>query len=177
VAVFLIVPTFAVFYALFTPNGPNCGDAGRLAVDPVTGLAVNCDGSEYGLDVVNYFSLGEEIYGQCSSCHGANGGGGGNFPAFTDGALLAAFPEGQCTDHVEWVRLGSAGWPDATYGANQQPVGGSGANMPAFGGVLTEEELRSVILFERVQFGGEDLETAELDCGLVDAEGEAAMGE
>ena len=131
-----------------------------------TGLAVNCDGSEYGIDIVNYFSLGEEIYGQCSSCHGANGGGGGNFPAFVDGALDATFPEGTCSDMVEWVRLGSAGWPELTYGATGKEVGSSGAQMPAFGNVLSEEELRAVVLFERVQYSGYDLDATLADCGL-----------
>ncbi len=177
VAAFWVIPAFAVLYALFLPNGPNCGDAGALAVDPVTGLAVNCDGTEYGVEVVDYFAMGERVYGQCSSCHGDNGGGGGNFPAFTGGVLLATFPEGTCSEQVEWVRLGSAGWPEATYGATAKPVGGSGANMPAFGGVLDEEELRAVVLYERVQFAGVDLDAAQLDCGLVETDGEAAAGE
>jgi hypothetical protein len=53
-------------------------------------------------------------------------------------------------------------------------VGGSGAVMPAFGSVLTETELRSVVLFERVQFGGVDIDAALTDCGLADPEGSAA---
>ena len=49
-ALFVLIPAFAIGYALFLPNGPNCGDAGSLAIDPVTGLAVNCDGSELPAD-------------------------------------------------------------------------------------------------------------------------------
>lgn len=165
VALFIVVPLFAVGYALFLPNGPACGDSGRLAVDPVTGLAVNCDGSEYGVETTDYFAIGESTFATCAACHGAGGGGGGNFPAFTGGALLSTFPTGQCSDHVEWVRVGTAGWPEPTYGATNKPVGGSGAVMPAFGN-LTEEQLRSVVLYERVAFGGEDLATALADCGL-----------
>jgi mono/diheme cytochrome c family protein len=165
VTLFVLVPLFAVGYALFLPNGPACGDSGRLAVDPVTGLAVNCDGSEYGSEATDFFAIGESTYATCAACHGAGGGGGGNFPAFTGGALLSTFPTGQCSDQVEWVRLGTAGWPEATYGATDKPVGGSGAVMPAFGN-LTEEQLRSVVLYERVAFGGEDLATALTDCGL-----------
>jgi len=167
-AVFVIVPAFAVMYALFLPNGPSCGDAGRLAVDPVTGVAVNCDGSEYGVEVVDFFAVGQEVYAQCSSCHGANGGGGGNFPAFVDGALLTVFPEGACENHVEWVRVGTAGWPDPTYGANAKPVGGSGAVMPGFGSAISEEELRAVVLYERVRFGGLALDATLADCGLAE---------
>jgi mono/diheme cytochrome c family protein len=167
-AVFVIVPAFAVMYALFLPNGPSCGDAGRLAVDPVTGVAVNCDGSEYGVEVVDFFAVGQEVYAQCSSCHGANGGGGGNFPAFVDGALVTVFPEGTCEDHVEWVRVGTADWPDSTYGANAKPVGGSGAVMPGFGSAISEEELRAVVLYERVRFGGLALDATLADCGLAE---------
>jgi chemotaxis protein histidine kinase CheA len=180
-AVFVIIPAFAIAYAAFFPNGPNCGDAGRLAVDPVTGLAVACDGSPYGERVVDFFAVGAELYvsAPCAACHGA-GGGGGAGPPFTAGELLATFPEGSCDLHVEWVRLGTAAWPEDTYGANDKPVGGFGI-MPGFG-ALSEEELRSVVLYERVQFGGEPLDVALGDCGLEEADdgaadGDAALGE
>jgi mono/diheme cytochrome c family protein len=171
-ALFVIVPAVVVLYALFLPNGPNCGDGGVLAVDPITGEASGCDGTPYGVEVVDYFSLGLEQYASCVSCHGENGGGAGNFPAFVGGELLSTFPEGQCEDQVRWVTLGTADWPDATYGATAKPVGGSGAVMPAFEGSLTDEEIRSVVLFERVRFGGQDLAAALEDCGLEDEEGD-----
>lgn len=163
-ATFVVIPTVAFIYAVFLPNGPGCGDGAQLAVDPVTGLAVGCDGSPYGVDVVDFFAIGEEIYSQCSACHGADGQGGGNFPVLAGGAVLATFPQDSCGDHVEWVRLGTAGWPDPTYGANGTAVGASGAQMPAFGNALTEQELRSVVLYERVAFGGQALEAAIADC-------------
>jgi mono/diheme cytochrome c family protein len=175
VALFVVVPLFAVAYALFLPNGPACGDAGRLAVDPVTGVAVNCDGSEYGVEVVDFFAIGLDEYTSCAACHG-DGGGGGVGPAFVDGALLATFPSGQCEAHVEWVRLGTAGWPEPTYGATAQPVGGVGI-MPAFGAQLTEDELRAVVLYERVAFGGESLDAALADCGLAEPAAEDETGE
>src|SRR3546814_4868500 len=50
-----------------------------------------------------------------------------------------------------WVRLGAAGWPEATYGANDAPKSG----MPAFAS-LTDAELAQVVLYERVEFGGVD---------------------
>jgi mono/diheme cytochrome c family protein len=165
-AALVIIPVVALLYALFLPNGPNCGDAGALAIDPISGEAVNCDLSPYGVDIVDYFAIGMAEYAGCTSCHGENGGGSGNFPTFVGGSLLTTFPDGQCADQVEWIAVGTAGWPGATYGATGKPVGGSGALMPAFGGTLTDVELRSVALYERVQFGGQALEAALADCGL-----------
>jgi mono/diheme cytochrome c family protein len=178
-ALFVAVPLFGVAYIGFLPNGPNCGDAGRLAVDPVTGVAVNCDGSEYGSDAgADFFTIGEEIYTSlgCTACHGPGGAGSGNFPAFTGGALLTTFPTGSCSDHKEWVTLGTAGWPDATYGAANKPVGGSGSNMPGFGFALDEAQLAAVAIYERVAFGGEDLDTALRDCAPSPTATEAQEG-
>ncbi len=164
-ASFVVLPVIAVLYALLTPNAPDCGAAGQLAVDPVTGVAENCDGSPYGIEVIDFFSIGETIYeNQCSSCHG-NEGGGGVGPAMASGAVLVTFPA--CAEHVSWVGVGSDAWPDATYGATNKPVGGSGAAMPGFEGVLSAEELAAVVLYERVQFGTEALPDAEAGCGLA----------
>ena len=88
---FVAVPLFALAYIGFLPNGPNCGDAGRLGVDPVTGEMVNCDGTAIGGEgEIDFFALGQELYGRnsCIVCHGEGGGGVANFPAFTGGALL-----------------------------------------------------------------------------------------
>ena len=174
VSLFVIVPTFAVAYALFLPNGPNCGDAGRLAVDPVTGVAVNCDGTEFGSSVTDFFAIGSEQYSAagCAACHGASGAGGGNFPSLVGDSLLATFPPGSCDQHLEWVRLGTGGWPDETYGANQKPVGGSGAIMPGFS-QLTPEELAGVVIYERTQFGGLPLDQVIEDCA-PSSEGQTA---
>lgn len=163
---FVVVPLFALAYVAFLPNGPSCGDAGRLAVDPVSGEMVNCDGSAIGGNEIDFFALGEEAYSRagCIACHGPGGAGVANFPAFTGGALLTTFPEGSCATHIEWIRLGTAGWPDPTYGANAKPVGGSGAVMPTFGAILDDRELAAVALFERVSFGGQDPEAAQTDC-------------
>ena len=178
-ALFVFVPAFAIAYALFLPNGPSCGDAGSLAVDPVTGLAVNCDGSAFGSEVVDLFSLGADTYtgAGCTACHGPNGGGVATFPALTGGALLSSFPPDSCSVQIEWISLGTVGWPDSTYGADAKPVGGSGAVMPGFAASLSAEELAAVAVYERVAFGGQDLAAAEIDCGAV-AEGDsAALGE
>jgi len=179
-ALFVVIPAIAIAYALFLPNGPNCGDAGSLAIDPVTGIAVNCDGSAFGSDEVDLFSLGADTYAGvgCTACHGANGGGVATFPAFTNGALLATFPQDSCSAQIEWISLGSLGWPDSTYGANDTPVGGSGAVMPSFVDVLSPEEIAAVAIYERVAFGGQDLDAALADCGASSADGGAtASGE
>jgi hypothetical protein len=84
------------------------------------------------------------------------------------GAVLATFPEAACASQIEWIALGSADWPDATYGANDTPVAGG---MPRFEGQLTELEIAQVALFERVEFGGLDVETAETACGFGIEEG------
>ena len=173
-ALFVVVPAFAIAYALFLPNGPNCGDAGSLAVDPVTGLAVNCDGTEYGTAIVDFFAIGAEQYSAsgCVACHGADGAGAANFPSLQGDALLATFPVGSCDQHIEWVRLGTAAWPEDTYGANDKPVGGSGAIMPGFS-QLTAEELAGVVIYERAQFGGLPLDQVIEDCQAEDAATEA----
>jgi mono/diheme cytochrome c family protein len=167
-AAFIVIPLLAVAYILVSPNGPDCGSGGLLGVDAVTGEAVNCDGSEYGVVTVDSFAAGGALYQQCVACHSDDGSGGVG-PAFTAGAILVTFPEGSCSDHIAWVSAGTTGWPESTYGATDKPVGGAGV-MPGFGASLTEEQIAQVALYERVAFGGEDLAEAEIDCGLVDAE-------
>jgi len=165
-AAFIIIPGIALFYAMLFPNGPDCGSAGQLAIDPSTGQAVNCDGTEYGSEAFSYFGSGETIYAErCSACHGANGAGGANFPALAGGAVVETF--GSCTDQVDWIALGTAGYQEAgiaTYGDTEKPVGGAGVPMPGFEGVITEQELVAVTLYERVAFGGEDVAVAEELC-------------
>jgi mono/diheme cytochrome c family protein len=121
-----------------------------------------------------FLALGQEIYSQCSACHGANGGGGVG-PAF--GQVLVVF--GSCGDHVDWVRLGTNGYREAgiaTYGDLAKPVGGGGV-MPAFG-QLTDEQLAAVVAFERVRFGSGNADEVLTDCGLMEGEeGEGADGE
>jgi mono/diheme cytochrome c family protein len=168
-AAFVLIPILAVMYILVAPDGPDCGTGGQLLVDPSTGNAVNCDGSAYGTSTVDNFADGATVYSNCVACHAVDGSGGVG-PAFTGGAVLATFPSGSCSEHIDWVALGTGGWPDSTYGATAKPVGGGGA-MPGFGTTLDEESLKQVVLYERVQFGGQDLAEAEADCGFA-VEGE-----
>ena len=159
-ASFIIIPMIAILYAGLAPHGPNCGTSGQLDINPLTGEVQDCAG-----DSSPFFSLGQSIYNaQCTACHGA-GGGGGVGPAFTGGAVLATFSA--CTDHVEWVAIGTNDWPVATYGDTAKPAGGGGV-MPGYQNSLSEEEIASVVLYERVAFGGEELAVAEISCGFVE---------
>lgn len=171
----IIVPLFALF-ALGGSSTGACGEATELRTDVITGEIVNCDGSEFtgggaGGGATDFIALGGDIYGgtgvsgvNCASCHGANGEGGVG-PAL--GGVLTTF--GACSDHIEWVTLGSAGFPDG-YGDTNKPTAGG---MPAFGGSLSDEQIAAVSAFERVRFGGQPQEEALADCGLVEGEGGA----
>jgi len=128
------------------------------------------DGGGDGLAAVNaLIAIGRDFYPQCAACHG-EGGGGGVGPAMTGGAVLATFP--QCSDHVEWTRLGSAGWlaeRGSTYGAQNRPVAGG---MPGYTTVDPETVL-AVVIYERVQFGQQTPAEAGVDCGVTSS-GETA---
>jgi mono/diheme cytochrome c family protein len=97
------------------------------------------------------FVLGEAVYAGCSSCHGANGGGGSG-PAL-DG-VLETFPDP--LDHMMWVRIGAPGWQEYsgsdTYGADGKTSTGGMPAHPA----LSDEELAEVVLYERTAFGDLD---------------------
>ena len=168
-AVLVVIPLLAALYVVVVPNQPSCGSAGQLAIDPATGLAANCDGSAFGEHEASNVLLGGEIFAaSCAVCHGDTGGGGAG-PALAGGSVLETFPEGACQSHIEWVTLGSAGF--TTYGAQNKPVAGG---MPASGS-LDETELAQVVLYERVEFGLEDEQAAEADCGFGEVE-EAETG-
>lgn len=100
----------------------------------------------------------------CASCHGGTGGGGVG-PAFTNGAIIETFA--QLESQVSWVVHGTQGFVDAglsTYGDNSKQLGGTGANMPAFGDALSVEEILTAVFYERIELGGyeEELPLAEL---------------
>ena len=165
---FIVVPMLALSYMFVNTDGLSCGESGLLGVS-FDGELANCDLSAYapgaaggGQLAAAAFAEGQGIYSQCASCHGANGGGGVG-PAF--GEVNATFSA--CSDHVEWVRLGSSGWPDATYGDTEKPVMGG---MPGYDGVLTLDEIAAVSMYERVAFGGAALEDAAVSCGIVAAD-------
>lgn len=173
-ATFVILPLVGLLYLVQFSNGPACGNSGLLAIDRASGEVVNCDGSPFegrgapGSGSTDFLARGQALYTDaqvaCSGCHGDNGQGGAG-PTFAGGAVLATFPS--CADHVQWVQLGSTGWQDQVgpeYGAQGKISQGG---MPNFGGSLSDEDLRSVITFERVRFGGADLNETLVDCGLI----------
>ncbi len=114
-------------------------------------------------ELVGPLATGEEIYSQCSSCHGAEGGGGVGYP-FVDGSVLATFPS--LEDQVAFVASGSQPFAGQPYGDPNRPGGAriglarNGSPMPAFGTTLSEAELVAVICHERYTLGGGD-ETGE----------------
>jgi hypothetical protein len=173
-AVMLIIPAFALFALGGSATG-ECGENTELATNVITGQVVNCDGTEFtgsgaGGGGGDFLAMGEDVYlnvSSCDGCHGAQGQGGVG-PGF--GGVLTTF--GSCADHIEWVTLGSAGFQGegrSTYGDTDKPIAGG---MPSFGTTLTQEQLASVVAFERVRFGGADPTETLTDCGLAPAEGE-----
>jgi mono/diheme cytochrome c family protein len=109
---------------------------------------------------------GRRVYADtCSVCHG-NGGQGGVGPSLED--VVETWP--QCSDHIEWIALGSEGWKQAhgdTYGATDKPVAGG---MPAHDETLTPDERAFVAAFERVTYGSEPRDKALADCGVGPAD-------
>ncbi|MDE0710312.1 MAG: cytochrome c, partial [bacterium] len=175
---FFAVPLIGLTYLIAFAGGANCGAGGQLSVDRLTGLVENCDGSVYeagsaagGVDVRALVGEGSALYAapsSCSSCHGASGEGGSG-PALA-GTLLDTFS--MCTDHIEWVSLGTDGFLGAgrnTYGDAGTTVG-SGGVMPSFNDTLTPQEIATVVFYERVVLGGQDVEEAVFDCGFAEPE-------
>lgn len=178
-AAFLILPLFGLLQ-LASASSLDCGQGTGLAVDRVTGVLENCDGSPFegrGAPggVPDFAALGGEIYaGQvvsaanCSGCHGPAGQGGVG-PALAGVATTFS----SCGDHIEWVTKGSSGFQAEgrnAYGDLNKPIT---ANMPSFAATLSAEQIASVVAFERVRFGGADPTTVLADCGLVEAPAEA----
>lgn len=167
-AILLIVPAFGLLYLALGASA-ECGTGTELRVDRITGLVENCDGTPFegrgaGGGGGDFIAAGQEVFADCAACHGPQGQGAGAFPALT--GVLTTF--GSCADHIEWVSLGSAGFVAAgrnTYGDTAQAVDPPG--MPSFGGSLSEEQLASVVAFERVRIGGGNPEEVLADCGLV----------
>ena len=114
-----------------------------------------------GPDVVEGpLGAGTEVYSNCASCHGADGGGGVGY-AFTNGSVLATFPH--IADQVRWVYYGTEGYNAANipvYGAADRVGGvhetGALGVMPAFGGQLSGAEIVAVVCHERYDLSGAD---------------------
>jgi len=110
--------------------------------------------------------LGAETYAGkgCSGCHGAGGAGAGAVPG------LAATPEDFAVpgDMVSWLALGSPGYQALGIEeyAPGKPVAGG---MPGWADSLTAEELMSVVLHERTEYGGETFDIAVWEEGFEEA--------
>ncbi len=103
---------------------------------------------------------GREVYVTCAACHGTTGTGAAG-PALAE--VRETFPD--CDSHMRWIRLGSEGWKNQvgpTYGTQDKPVD---QVMPPFD-ALDDQALRRIAMYERVRFGGGDLETERAACGL-----------
>ena len=111
-------------------------------------------------------SVGRTVYGdRCSVCHGARGQGEVG-PGLA--GVVATWPS--CQDQQEWIALGSEGWRaehGQVYGATSKPIEGG---MPAHSGTLTADQIAAVAAFERVEYGGADLESTVRECGVTVAE-------
>ena len=109
---------------------------------------------------------GRSAYGSiCSACHG-NAGQGGVGPEMSQ--VLETFPS--CDDQIHWITLGSDRWLDEvgpTYGEPARPVEGG---MAPIGDQLSPEEIAAVAMYERVRFGGLEIEEASRQCGISLAE-------
>ena len=122
-------------------------------------LIVGCASGPESLGDPN-LDAGRDTYGRiCSSCHGGTGAGA-SAPALT--SILETFPD--CDTHIQWVTLGSERWKEEVgpvYGAPGKEIT---AIMPSFEAVLTDEEIRQVVSFERMRFGGGEIDDVLADC-------------
>ena len=119
---------------------------------------------------------------QCASCHGGDGagseGGAVGRPLY-NGEVLLTFPKLDA-DMILWLTVGSEGIGIGNpYGATDRPGGAhisgeTGANMPGFGGSLTEYKVYSVARYIREVVSGEELSDEEV--AARDAEWEELGG-
>ena len=119
---------------------------------------------------------------RCVSCHGGAGagseGGGVGRPLY-NGEVLLTFPRLE-TDMLHWLEVGSEGIGIGnSYGATDRPEGvhisgETGANMPGFGGTLSEYKIYSVARYIREILSGEQVSDEEV--AARDAKWEALGG-
>ena len=119
---------------------------------------------------------------RCASCHGGAGagseGGAVGRPLY-NGEVLLTFPRLE-TDMLHWLEVGSEGIGIGnSYGATDRPEGAhisgeTGANMPGFGGTLSEYKIYSVARYIREMLSGEQVSDEEV--AAREAEWEALGG-
>jgi mono/diheme cytochrome c family protein len=132
--------------------------AGTLVLLPIWAIAYVGTLERPPQEVTGVLATGDHVYAaRCASCHGATGGGGSGH-ALADGEVLVTFPTP--AEHIVWVAVGSDGvglgnpYGDATRGRVVE------GGMPAWGSVLTTEELIGVVLHERARLSGSDTDLA-----------------
>lgn len=134
-----------------------------VAVAVLAAVALAACGGSSAAPADDPLAAGREVYTRsCSVCHGATGTGGVG-PALT--GVLETFPA--CADQLHWIRLGSQRWKDEvgpSYGALDREVAGA---MPSFEATLTADELVAVATFERVRYGGGEIDGVVADCGAA----------
>lgn len=160
------VPELLTIFARYETPPPGFPDARAFIRETIErgrpGTAMPTWGAEFGGplteqeldDIVNWLESiqqepqieadadGQQIFNQfCATCHGI-GGAGGSAPAMLGGETEAEFPD--IEDHIDFVREGSQ--PNQPYGALGS-VGTGG--MPGWGAVLTDEQIRLVVEYER----------------------------
>ena len=145
-----------------------------LALLPVWAIVYAGTLETGGGEAAGPLALGAEIYsGNCASCHGA-GGGGGTGPQLAGGEVIKTFPD--AAEMIEFVKQGSAPIQGQPYGDPNREGGphiAETGGMPAWEGILTEEEIQAVVLHERVVFGGEEAPPEGAEGEVQPATGEA----
>ncbi len=106
---------------------------------------------------------------RCASCHVGDGsgseGGGVGRPLY-NGEMLLTFPALD-EDLLTWVKTGSEGvgvgnvYGDPNRAGGPRIAGETGANMPAFGSVLSEHQIYSVARYVREVISGEEITDEE----------------
>ena len=154
VAIYAILPVFALSYVVIYTTGPRCGQGGALRVSEKDGRVVRCDGTALGPQTTPNVSRGQVVYqsiANCAQCHLANGAGqdagGVGRPLYDKGTLLEDFPD--LASQVEFVKGGSAKFP--IYGAKNRKAQGV---MPSFGTQLSDFDLVSAVMYERQKLHG-----------------------
>jgi hypothetical protein len=109
--------------------------------------------------------VGVDVYGNCSSCHGASGEGSSAGRQLSDGEVVKTFPH--IEDQLRFVYFGTEGYNLAgvsSYGDPNREGGARNAGefgvMPHWGasagGDLTDAEILAVVCHERYTLGGLD---------------------
>jgi mono/diheme cytochrome c family protein len=139
-----------------------------LSILPVWMLMYVQSVTETEAEASTPLSIGTEEYlAACSTCHGAEGGGGSG-RQFSDGEILATFP--RIEDHLnffihgsdEYEAAGVIGYGDPNReGGQHELYSYNGAAMPALGGLAdpTDYEILAVVCHERYDLGGADPES------------------